>query len=69
MPIDDINEIYDNFIKSSNNVDKTKDEFFNAHYDTKADEFDNLKKNKAKDFTSAKANFFNDSKKEEIDEF
>ena len=75
MPIEDINEIYENFIKSSNNVDKTKDEFFTTHYDTQADEFDNLKKNKAIDFDSAKANFFNDSNKEsklkpnKIDEF
>ena len=61
MPIKDINEIYENFIKSSNSVDKSKDEFFNANYDTKADEFDNLKKNKQGDFKSAKANFFNDS--------
>lgn len=72
MPVDDINEVYENFVKSSSSVDKSKDEFFNAHYNTQADEFDNLKKNKARDFTSAKASFFSDdssSKKEETDEF
>lgn len=58
MPIDDIGEIYENFMKASNNVDKSKDDFFNGHYNTEADEFDNLKKNKQRDFTSAKESFF-----------
>ena len=65
IPVDDINEIYENFMKAFNNVDKSKDAFFNSHYDTKADEFDNLKKNKQRDFSSARASFFDNSSKEE----
>ena len=58
LPIADIKETYDSFIRNAERVDKSKDAFFSSQFDTKADEYNNLKKMEKKDFTNAKNAFF-----------
>ena len=66
MPIDDITEVYEEFIKNSESVDKSKDMFFQAEFNTESgNDFNSLSKNNAKNIQSAKDDFF---KSESIDE-
>lgn len=60
MPVEDIEEVYNDFINTRASVDVSKDEFFNKNFSTEANEFDTLTKSeKEKNINSAKADFFN----------
>ena len=60
MPVEDIEEVYNDFINTRASVDVSKDEFFSKNFSTEANEFDTLTKaEKEKDINSAKADFFN----------
>lgn len=60
MPVEDIEEVYNDFINTRASVDVSKDEFFSKNFSTEANEFDTLTKSeKEKDINSAKADFFN----------
>lgn len=84
MPIDEIEEIYQDYLDRFDAVDKSKDEFFNKEFNTNSDEFDmgngglnadQISKNKAAFFGNViqapKANFKNIKKNQEdkSDEF
>ena len=60
MPVEDIEEVYNDFINTRASVDVSKDEFFSKNFSTEANEFDTLTKSeKEKNINSAKADFFN----------
>lgn len=60
MPIEIIEETYERFKKESNNVDKSKDEFFGTNFTTDSEGFDSLTSNKKTvNVESSKADFFN----------
>lgn len=63
MPIDDIQEVYNEFINRTDSVDKTKDDFFGKNFQTDVGQFDTLgTTNQRFNVNAAKASFF--SKKE-----
>lgn len=65
MPIDDITEVYEEFIKNSDSVDKSKDMFFQTEFNTESgNDFNSLSKNSAKNIQSAKDDFFKEEKVE-----
>lgn len=60
MPVEDIEEVYNDFINTRASVDVSKDEFFSKNFSTEANEFDTLTKSeKEKNINSAKEDFFN----------
>lgn len=60
MPVEDIEEVYNDFINTRASVDVSKDEFFSKNFSTEANEFDTLTKSeKEKNINSTKADFFN----------
>ena len=62
MPTDEIQELYDTYVKRMNSVDKSKDSFFNMDFDTKSDDFDMGKGGlTAAEINKKKADFFGGS--------
>lgn len=61
MPIEDIENAYEEFLKASEEVDKSKDDFFDKQFTTDSPEFDTLRnKESATNIKSAKDDFFNE---------
>lgn len=60
MPVEDIEDVYNEFISKKASVDVSKDDFFSKAFSTDANEFDTLNKSvKKNNIDSAKADFFN----------
>jgi cell division GTPase FtsZ len=60
MPVEDIEDVYNEFISKKASVDVSKDDFFSKAFSTDANEFDALNKSvKKNNIDSAKADFFN----------
>ena len=67
MPIEDIEEVYQEFKKLTESVDVTKDEFFNTEFSTESTAFNTLANNaiSQQDVEDARNSFFKDAPKEQ----